>query len=74
MSILAGPRFHSQKHRHSTGKSLSTPLLQTKNVGSRERLAGRGWPAEVQISIFNVLVSVKLESHFFFSPKSEFTC
>ena len=28
---------------------------------------GRGWPAEVQISIFNVLVSVKLESQFFFS-------
>ena len=26
---------------------------------------GRGWPAEVQISIFNVLVSVKLESQFF---------
>lgn len=72
MSNLAGPRFHSQKHRHSirvweipfhpfaSNQNLTFTPLFGQDVGSGEWLAGRGPNIYIQC-----LVSVKLESQFF---------
>ena len=81
MSNLAGPRFHSQKHRHSirvweipfhpfaSNQSLTFTPLFGHDVGSGERLVGRGPNIYIQCPcVSEVRIAV------FFSPKSEFTC
>ena len=69
---FGGPRFHSQKHRHTirvwkiplqpfaSNQNLTFTPLFGQDVGSGKRLAGRGQNIYIQC-----LVSVKLESQFF---------